>query len=327
MRKEFFRRAGQTAFIGGNHDAKRPLRPVVFESNAAERGVAAEKGFVGGLSGKTDSDAGADVARHDADARNADSRHDRAPQLHGFGEHEGLHARFVREGDEGLFEGLLKAAALPFYERMVVRRKEDERILSVRIKTQAAVEIAESRDADVRFAEGDDFRDAAAREQTLIDADVRILQKKAAQVVRKKRDGRVVVGGEPHDEPFVAAKGRHGVRHAGDLLKHLARLRRKTFARGGKRESPGESFDEVAPDLFLEVLEPDARGRGRDAALRRRPREVSRVGDRKKDAKIGEIDVLHGRLLVRDGRVVLFLGAQEGFKGKYTSVREWRTFG
>ena len=96
---------------------------------------------------------------------------------------------------------------------------------------------------------------------------------------------------------FVAAKGRHGVRHAGDLLKHLARLRRKTFARGGKRESPGESFDEVAPDLFLEVLEPDARGRGRDAALRRRPREVSRVGDRKKDAKIGEIDVLHGRLL------------------------------
>lgn len=210
---------------------------------------------------------------------------------------------------------------------MVVRRKEDERILSVRIKTQAAVEIAEGRDADVRFAEGDDFRDAAAREQTLIDADVRILQKKAAQVVREKRDGRVVVGGEPHDEPFVAAKGRHGVRHAGDLLKHLARLRRKTFARGGKRESPGESLDEVAPGLFLEVLEPDARGRGRDAALRRRSREVSRVGNRKKDAKIGEIDVLHGRLLVRDGRVVLFLGAQEGFKGKYTSVREWRTFG
>ena len=165
------------------------------------------------------------------------------------------------------------------------------------------------------------------RRSALIDADVRILQKKAAQVVREKRDGRVVVGGEPHDEPFVAAKGRHGVRHAGDLLKHLARLRRKTFARGGKRESPGESLDEVAPGLFLEVLEPDARGRGRDAALRRRSREVSRVGNRKKDAKIGEIDVLHGRLLVRDGRVVLFLGAQEGFKGKYTSVREWRTFG
>ena len=66
MRKEFFRRAGQTAFIGGNHDAKRPLRPVVFESNAAERGVAAEKGFVGGLGGKTDSDASADFDEESA---------------------------------------------------------------------------------------------------------------------------------------------------------------------------------------------------------------------------------------------------------------------
>ena len=65
------------------------------------------------------------------------------------------------------------------------------------------------------------------------------MEKKAAQVVREKRDGGVVVGGETHDEPLVAAKGRHGVRHAGDLLKHLARLRRQTFARGREREPAG----------------------------------------------------------------------------------------
>ena len=165
------------------------------------------------------------------------------------------------------------------------------------------------------------------RRVALIDADVRILQKKAAQVVRKKRDGGVVVGGEPNDEPLVALKGRHGIRHAGDLLKHLSSLRRQTFTCGRECEPAGKARDETAARFFFKVFEPNARCRGRDAALCRGPREVARVGNRKKDAKIGEIDVLHGRLLVRDGRVVLFLGAQEGFKGKYTSVREWRTFG
>lgn len=154
-----------------------------------------------------------------------------------------------------------------------------------------------------------------------------MVEEKVAQIVGQKRDGGVVVGGEPHDQPFVAAKGRHGVRHAGDLLKHLAGFRRQTFARGRERKPSGEPRHETAARFFFEVLEPNARCRGRDAALCRGPREVARVGNRKKDAKIGEIDVLHGRLLVRDGRVVLFLGAQEGFKGKYTSVREWRTFG
>lgn len=195
------------------------------------------------------------------------------------------------------------------------------------MKDEPAVKVRKGRDPDVRFSERDDFRDAAAREQTLIDADVRILQKKAAQVVRKKRDGGVVVGGEPNDEPLVALKGRHGIRHLGDLLKHLSSLRSQTFTCGRECEPAGKARDETAARFFFKVFEPNARCRGRDAAVCRGPREVARVGNRKKNAKIGEIDVLHGRLLVRDGRVVLFLGAQEGFKGKYTSVREWRTFG
>ena len=126
-------------------------------------------------------------------------------------------------------------------------------------------------------------------------------QKEAAQIVGQKSHGCVVVCCEPHNEALVAAKDRHGFGHAGDLPKDFPSFRSKPLASERERKPARQARHKLAARFCFQVLEPNARCRWRNAALRSRTRKVARVGNGKKDAEVRKVDMFHRESDIRCG--------------------------